>query len=327
MPVAEEPAAELVLVTSTTQKAASKQGWLHDFFWADGRLQVRKTGVKLALTRAVIAEIASWAVYLSVLAVATAIARTKARPKLSVGFAPDRPRRWYLVRGALMWAGLDLAEHPAQADAVFYFDDTTIGAPPPSRTPRRFNFSCTDISKSHVSKVFEEVFGYSLAVDPANTIGEIVEKPEKNGVHGGRIVLAPLPAKPGFAYQRVVETRDGDGCCQDLRTPCVGGEPIVVWIKTKTPEGRFSINNRSAVLADPAEVFSEQERQLIRTFNARMGLDWGGLDILRDRKDGRIYIVDVNKTDVGPVIALSWRDKIVSMHRLAEALRRLVGAG
>ncbi len=327
MPVAEESAAELAVTAPIARDVAPRQSWINDFFWADGRLQVRKTGVKLVVSRAVIAEIASWAVYLSVLAVATALARSKARPKLAIGFVPDRPRRWYLVRGALMWAGLDLAEHPAQADAVFYFDDTTTGAPPPSLVTQRFNFGCIDISKSHVAKVFEEVFGYALAVDPMAVSGEIVEKPEKNGVHGGRIVTAPLPARPGFAYQRVVDTRDGDGCCQDLRTPCVGTEPVVVWVKTKTPEGRFSINNRSARLADPAEVFSVEERRLIREFNTRMGLDWGGLDILRDRNDGRIYIVDVNKTDVGPVIALSWRDKIASMSRLATALRRLVGVG
>jgi hypothetical protein len=327
VPVAEKPAAEGAIARPTARKTAPRRGWIHDFFWADGRLQVRKTGVKLRLSWAVIAEIISWAVYLNILAVATAWARSAGRPKLSIGFIPDRPRRWYLVRGALMWAGLDLAEHPAQADAVFYFDDSTVGAPPPSLVSRRFNFGCTDISKSHVAQVFEEVFGYPLTVDPATATGEIVEKPEKNGVHGGRIVVAPLPARPGFAYQRVVDTRDGNGCCQDLRTPCVNGEPVVVWIKTKTPEGRFSINNRAARMADPTETYSETERRLIREFNARMGLDWGGLDILRDRTDGRIYIVDVNKTDLGPVIALSWRDKIVSMSRLAAALRRLVGAG
>ena len=51
---------------------------------------------------------------------------------------------------------------------------------------------------------------------------------------------------------------------------------------------------------------------------------WGGLDILRDRDDGRLYIVDVNKTDLGPVISLSWRDKVRSMRRLAIALEALV---
>jgi hypothetical protein len=57
-----------------------------------------------------------------------------------------------------------------------------------------------------------------------------------------------------------------------------------------------------------------------------MGLDWGGLDILRDRHDGRLYVVDVNKTDVGPLIAPSWPDKLRSMRRLADALVRLLDA-
>ena len=71
-------------------------------------------------------------------------------------------------------------------------------------------------------------------------------------------------------------------------------------------------------------MFTPAELDLIRAFTARMGLDWGGLDILRDRYDGRIYIVDVNKTDLGPVIALSWRDKVRSMNRLSQAFSRLV---
>ena len=58
--------------------------------------------------------------------------------------------------------------------------------------------------------------------------------------------------------------------------------------------------------------------------SGRMGLDWGGLDVLRDRVDGRLYVVDVNKTDVGPVIALSWTDKMRSMRLLGQAMDQLV---
>lgn len=54
-----------------------------------------------------------------------------------------------------------------------------------------------------------------------------------------------------------------------------------------------------------------------------MNLDWGGLDILRDRHDGRIYIVDVNKIDMPP-LALPFRDKMRSTRQLAAALRRMV---
>ena len=112
----------------------------------------------------------------------------------------------------------------------------------------------------------------------------------------------------------------------DLRTPCVGGAPTVVWEKTKPEAKRFAIHNSRAVLRDPSDVYSAEEIEQIRRFTARIGLDWGGLDILRDRHDGRIYIVDVNKTDLGPVIALSWPDKIRSMNRLSRALDAMVRA-
>jgi hypothetical protein len=55
-----------------------------------------------------------------------------------------------------------------------------------------------------------------------------------------------------------------------------------------------------------------------------MRLDWGGLDVLRDRTDGRLYVVDVNKTDMGPPIAMKLRDKITVTRRLAAAFRDLV---
>jgi len=52
-----------------------------------------------------------------------------------------------------------------------------------------------------------------------------------------------------------------------------------------------------------------------------MHLDWGGLDILRDASDGRIYIVDVNKTDMGPPLALPMKEKLSAVKTLGQALR------
>jgi hypothetical protein len=40
----------------------------------------------------------------------------------------------------------------------------------------------------------------------------------------------------------------------------------------------------------------------------RIGLDFGELDLLRDRADGRIYVVDVNPTVNGPTVVLSASD-------------------
>ena len=301
--------------------------WISDFAWSEGRLEIRKTGIRLPLNVDVLAEIAAWAVWLALLWPVAWVARLKRGRPLAIWFAPERPRPWYLVRAAAMWAGIDVARRPDEAAAAFYFDDVTVGVPESAGTLRGLNFGCADVSKSHVAAVFEAVFGYPLSVDPMTTAGPIVEKSERNGVHDGRIVEGPLSPKPGCVYQKLVDTRGGDNACRDLRTPCAGGEPVLVWIKVKPAGRRFAIQNRRATLHDPAEVFSPRELALIAAFNARMGADWGGLDILRDRGNGRIYIVDVNKTDLGPLIALSWIDKICSMSRLSVALERLVGRG
>jgi hypothetical protein len=57
-----------------------------------------------------------------------------------------------------------------------------------------------------------------------------------------------------------------------------------------------------------------------------MQLDWGGLDVLRERESGRLYVVDVNKTDTGPAVVLSWRDRARATTLLSDALREMISA-
>ena len=158
-----------------------------------------------------------------------------------------------------------------------------------------------------------------------NWTGPAVEKGELNGAHDGRIVQCPMRPLPGRHYQRLVDTSQ-DGMAHDLRTACIGRRPVAVWIKRKAAGDRFAIHNRSVTLHEPAAVFSPGELEAIGRFLVAMHIDWAGLDILRDRTSGRIYIVDVNKTDVGPIIALSFWDKLRSTAILARALDELVPA-
>ena len=55
-------------------------------------------------------------------------------------------------------------------------------------------------------------------------------------------------------------------------------------------------------------------------FARALGIDYGELDILRDRDDGRIYIVDVNNTPFGPPNHLPWSDSRRAVRRLAHAV-------
>lgn len=298
--------------------------WWRDFAWENGRLLIRKTGIRLSVTWPLVHEVVNWAIYLMLLQMVSICTFFRRGQRPTIWFTPDTPRPWYLLRGAAVWAGIDIARSPGTANIVAYFDDATVGSSAAFAGISHLNFACVDIRKSHVAHIFADVFGYPLSVDPLTTQGELVEKPEKNGVHGGHILIGPVSPKRGFTYQRVVDTRDEFGQCHDLRTLCVAGKPVLVWVKTKASQNRFSIVNRKAVLRASEDMYTASEITQIEAFCGRMGLDWGGLDILRDRHDGRIYIVDVNKTDLGPVIALSWRDKVRSMQILSRALSSLV---
>ena len=294
---------------------------LGDFELRGGRIVLPKTGNSATIDRGMIAEVAIWVIaYLAVRARALFVRRT---PRRSIWFTPDVPHPRYMVRLAALRAGIGVARTPAEATATFFFEDATRSIPPAPGSAKAFNFGCGDISKSRVARVFAQVFGYPLAVDPVTWTGPAVEKDEANGTHDGRIVACPCAAKPDKVYQRLIDTVRADGFAYDLRTHVVGGAVVAVWTKQRTVPGRFLPANRSATLHAPAEIFSPAELDRIVTFARAMGADWAGIDVLRDA-DGRIYIVDVNKTDAGPIIALSLADKLRSVAVLGAALTAMI---
>ena len=199
--------------------------------------------------------------------------------------------------------------------------DTSIA---PSNRPA-FNIGCFDIRKSVVSRVFEETFGYAMTLDPLVHQGRAVEKSEGNGKHDGRIVECPM-AQPRSdrVYQRLIDnTFDGSEHI-DIRTPIVGGRIPFVYLKRRTQELRFTNENHRVDLIDADAVLSSREQAQIVAFAEAMRLDFGGLDVLRDRADGRIYIVDANKTDMGPPSALSGHEKFRAMRGIANAFAAMV---
>lgn len=226
-----------------------------------------------------------------------------------------------MIVGAAAFGGVRIVTPQHDKAQRFYFEDVTQAKTNFGFMVDAINGKCTDIRKSYVASVFERIFGYPLALDPTSHYGAMVKKPESNGTHGGCVLTGPVLPVLGSVYQKLVDTADENNQCNDLRTPCIGGRPVFVWRKRKQADKRFGIQNDSATLHKVEDMFSQKEIALITAFNAAMGLECGGLDILRDQADGRIYIVDVNKTDVGPLIALKWSVKMESMALLGQALR------
>lgn len=295
--------------------------WLGDFeFRRDGVL-IKKTGWLAPYSLCNLASFGTWLRFFF----AVHMMKPADGPRFAVHFAPDRVRPWYLIWAVMKAAGGRAALDPRDADVIMHFEDATYGdaaPPPPNTQARHLNFGCRDVSKSRVARASEAAFGTSLVIDPRAHHGPAVEKCELNGAHDGRIVTCPVAPRAGQVYQRVIDNRaDNPDLVEDFRTPTVGGKPVCVFIKRRRIGARFANANTEVELKTAEQCFSAQEITQISDFCARMNLEWGGLDILRDRGDGRLYVVDANKTDMGPPIALPLEEKLIALRALAQAFR------
>lgn len=296
--------------------------WVRDFEFGATSLVYRKTGVRVPYSKPIRQEFIAWLRYF------LAVRReTRRMPgAFTIAFSPDPGRPWYQMWSVARLAGGKLAP-AAEADVVFHFEDATMSpnAPPPHKPGAKLiNFGCTDISKGRVEQAFAETFGYSLSLNPTLHIGPAVEKSELNAAHDGRIVACPVIPAPGKTYQRVVDNRIEDGLIEDLRCPMVGGKIACVFVKHRPVATRFSNTNSFVKVMTAEQIFTQEEQAKIGEMSLRLGLEVGGLDVLRDRNDGRIFVVDANKTDMGPPIALPLQEKLKSGRMIAKTFREYV---
>ncbi len=301
-----------------------------EFEISGNQLIARETGAQIPLTRDFFREVLRIASFVGVVQALRATRLVKGRePRARISFFPRKPRSYYAIWPVCQLSDVKIVDDPAEADLHFYFEDREfLTAPPPSPSDKpAFNIGCHDIRKSVVTRVFDEVFGYSLSVDPCVHEGPAVEKSELNGKHDGRIIECPIaePARDRV-YQRLIDNTFDGGDYIDIRTPIVGGAIPFVYLKRRTRALRFSNENHRVDIADTDAVLSRDEQAKIAAYARAMSLDFGGLDVLRNREDGRIYIVDVNKTDMGPPSALTGAGKLAAMRGLANAFAELVDA-
>jgi hypothetical protein len=190
--------------------------------------------------------------------------------------------------------------------------------------PGAINGDCIDISKSRVDAAMRQVFGYGAEIDPTTHEGICVRKSEENHAHDGRIVQCPTEPEPGYVYQRLIDTQVGHEA-EDLRVVKLGSRVPLVYRFRRDLADRFLDTDNSAVAIDPVAAFTDEELARLVATSDVIGLDVGELDVLRDNADGRIYVVDINKTPAGPPRAMSWPAKKRAARTLAEAYRDLPG--
>ncbi len=299
--------------------------WRKDFIWTRRGVTVRETGAHVAFDRSLFKDLCIWFPYFWAEKIRSFFSQTFKAPTFTVSFTPRPARPWYLMRMVLLRAGARIVPPEALSDAaISFYDHTHVNLEPNPQARQNINFGCRDISKSHVAKVFESVFGYALAVDPQTYNGKMVRKSELNGAHDGSIIDGPCKPEPGWVYQRLIDALTPRGTVRDLRCPTVGGRVPLIYIKERPADLRFANMNATCELASPQDHFSDEDLALISQFCQKMKLDWGGLDILRDNETQRLYIVDVNKTDMGPPFALPMKDKLTSTTILAKALTQMI---
>lgn len=299
-----------------------------DFEISEGGILAKETGAHIRWSPEFARDAFRIASFIGLIQGVRAARIVKGRePRARISFFPKKPRSYYAIWPVCQLADVKIVDDPEDADLHFYFEDREFRTGPlgaPSDKPS-FNIGCHDIRKSVVTRLFEETFGYSLKVDPRAHRGPAVEKSELNGKHDGRIVECPIDTpRSDRVYQRLIDnTFDGREYI-DIRTPVVAGKAPFVYLKRRARELRFSNENHRVDLAPVDALLSIDEQEKIAEFTRAISLDFGGLDVLRDRGDGRIYIVDANKTDMGPPSALSAHDKLTAMRGIADAFASLV---
>jgi hypothetical protein len=201
---------------------------------------------------------------------------------------------------------------------VIYFEDVTLGSSLALKQKypqaKILNQHCTDISKKRVDEVHLSVFGYNTFINPLEYIGQAVKKSDANALHDGRIIECPnLAMDPNSVYQVLIDNEVDEKRVMDYRMPVVNGKIPLVYKKFKLKEVRFTNDVSYSEIHETSTIINAEEQRLIGEFALAMGADFCELDVLRNKTDNRIYVIDVNKTPYGPPSGLDQKEKAVEL--------------
>lgn len=230
------------------------------------------------------------------------------RPR--VLFYPDFPYKKATFYQLCLLLGCDVTNDPEREFDLAvkweryatFFENDCILSDLSKHHQNIINLDCQDVSKDYTNEVFKQVFGYSLGINPLTYTGKCVAKSNLNAQHDGKILHCPISqAKSGVTYQKLVDNEVEENAVLDYRVPIFKNEIPLVYIYLKKNQNStqrfFGYPSLISVeLADTQAIFSQDEIEKIISFCQQIGLDYGELDILRDKHNQRIYIVDANNT-------------------------------
>ncbi len=251
----------------------------------------------------------------------------KKGPRRTILFYPDLPKYYYVHYTIAHELGLDMHNNLERPyDLAMSFKDVTLRKADPAeeellRKGRFINARARDISKEKVERVFSDVFGYGTFLDPRTFEGECVQKSNENAMHDGTVVQCPREPEAGYIYQKLINNQDGDRVA-DLRVKVVGRNIPLMTYRTRSAFDRFD-NTQTSTMVPTDDYLTHNEQRKILRFCEVMGIDFGALDCLRDRDDGKLYIVDANLTTgmPQPGVHLTREEFEVYVQKFAGAFR------
>jgi GT2 family glycosyltransferase len=247
-------------------------------------------------------------------------------------FFPEGPAEHAVITKVCRAGGCAIVTDPlAPCDLAVAWDTSTFRRPAPpldhlqSRRPV-WNLRCSDISKERVDLAFREIFGYTSLVDPLVHRGQMVAKSNLNATHDGVILECPIVDRDQTrVYQRLIRNESVEGAVEDIRTPVFGDDIPFVYLKYRPLASRFDQFETHVAIEEASSVFTADERRRLVGVARGLGMDYGELDVLRDRDDGRLYVVDANPTPYGPPNLLTPAERRFAIDRLVAAFERLAG--
>ena len=183
------------------------------------------------------------------------------------------------------------------------------------------NLHSRNISKQYVDKVHKDVFGYSTIINPLEYNGKIVKKNDINAKHDGEIIQGPIThLEDGFIYQILIDNTFTPELVMDIRVPVVNKTLDFVYLKYRNISERFKNTTVKTDVEPINKILKDEEIELLNQFCQMLHLEYGELDVLRNKDDGKIYVVDVNNTPQGPPANTSKENSKIVLEKIGKAL-------
>ncbi len=240
------------------------------------------------------------------------------KTKKTILFYPQRPYNCYTIYKICRVLGYTIMNNPKRRfDLAIAWEDTTFRENPflesLAETTEILNLKCKDTSKEKIDKISKKVFGYSTIINPLKHKGECVKKSNLNGYRKGKIVNCPIKPEKGFVYQKILNNQVNNSLVEDLRVVIFKDKIPLMLKKYRLKSIRFGTTTYKSKISKLKDSFTKNEIKKIILFCKELGMDFGELDILRDRDDGKIYIIDANNTPSGPNSALPEKEKRIAL--------------